>query len=333
MAITLEQAKVGMRDHVDQMVVDAFQRSSLLLDMMQFDNMISPGTNGSTLAYGYTQLKTPSTAGVRAINEEYEADEAIREEKTTKAVIIGGSFKIDRVIQSTSGAVDELAFQLDQKIKAVANEFNYLAINGTVAGNPSKGKATGTFDGLAKLLSGTSNEVESAVDISSDAAMNSNAQSFLDEVDAFLSGIEGQASALLMNRKMLTKFRGIARRAGFYERTRDAAGRNIETYNGVPLIDLGSFFNGTKTVDAIATKAATSSAAGTTDIYAVSLGLDGMHGVSPTGTGVIQSFLPDLSAPGAVKTGEVELVAGIALKNTLKAGVLTGIAIAPKTGA
>ena len=45
------------------------------------------------------------------------------------------------------------------------------------------------------------------------------------------------------------------------------------------------------------------------------------------GSGVITSYMPDLAAPGAVKTGEVELVAGIALKNTLKAAVLKGIAI------
>ena len=41
----------------------------------------------------------------------------------------------------------------------------------------------------------------------------------------------------------------------------------------------------------------------------------------------IVSYLPDLTAPGAVKTGEVELVAGVALKNTLKAAVLQDIAI------
>ena len=69
MAITLEQAKVGMADKVDQQIVDMFRRSSLLLDRMTFDNAISPGTGGSTLVYGYTQLKTPSTAAVRAIIE------------------------------------------------------------------------------------------------------------------------------------------------------------------------------------------------------------------------------------------------------------------------
>lgn len=43
--------------------------------------------------------------------------------------------------------------------------------------------------------------------------------------------------------------------------------------------------------------------------------------------------MPDLSKPGAVKDGEVELVAGVALKNTNKAGVLRGIKISPKTTA
>lgn len=329
MPITLQEAKVGMADHVDQTVVDTFQRSSLLLDSLTFDNAISPGTAGSTLTYGYTQLKTPATAGVRAINAEYAANEAKREKKTASAVIMGGAFQVDRVLQSTSGAVDELAFQLEQKIKAVANEFHYLVINGKAAGAAGAGKPDGTFDGLAKLLSGTSNEIGSEVDVSTADLMTKNAQAFLDEVDYLLSQVDGP-NMLMMNGKMLTKFRGIARRAGYYERTKDDAGRLIETYNGVPIVDLGKHYNGTASVDAVADTAATASALGKSDIYAVSLGLDGFHGISPTGTGVVQSYMPNMAQPGAVKTGEVELVAGVVLKNTLKAGVLKGIGTAPK---
>lgn len=331
MPITLEEAKVGMADRVDQSVVDTFQRSSLLLDKLTFDNAISPGTGGSTLTYGYTQLKTPATAGVRAINAEYTANEAKREKKTASAVIMGGSFQVDRVLQNTSGAVDELAFQLEQKIKAVANEFHYLVINGKAADTAGAGKPDGTFDGLAKMLSGTSNEIGSEVDVSTADLMTKNAQAFLDEIDALLSQVDG-ANMLMMNGKMLTKFRGIARRAGYYERTKDDAGRVIETYNGVPIVNLGKYFNGTTAVDAVADTAATASALGKSDIYAVSLGLDGFHGISPTGTGVVQSYMPDMAQPGAVKTGEVELVAGVVLKNTLKAGVLKGIGTAPKLG-
>lgn len=331
MPITLEEAKVGMADRVDQSVVDTFQRSSLLLDKLTFDNAISPGTGGSTLTYGYTQLKTPATAGVRAINAEYTANEAKREKKTAAAVIMGGSFQVDRVLQNTSGAVDELAFQLEQKIKAVANEFHYLVINGKAAGTAGAGKPEGTFDGLAKMLTGTSNEIASEVDVSTADLMTKNAQAFLDEIDALLSQVDG-ANMLMMNGKMLTKFRGIARRAGYYERTKDDAGRVIETYNGVPIVNLGKYYNGTASVDAVADTAATASALGKSDIYAVSLGLDGFHGISPTGTGVVQSYMPDMAQPGAIKTGEVELVAGVVLKNTLKAGVLKGIGTAPKLG-
>ena len=332
MAITLAEAKVGMADHVNQQVIDSFRRSSLLLDSMIFDNSISPGTGGSTLTYGYVQLQTPSTAAVRTINSEYTPGEAKRVKKTTSAIIMGGAFEVDRVLQNTSGAVDELAFQAEQKIKATANYFHNLVINGTSAASGA-GYEHNTFDGLKKLLAGTSSEITSSVSLTTAAEMDSAANAFLDELDSFLTLLDGTPTMLLMNDKMLTKVRGAARRAGYYERTRDDFGRYVETYNGIKLMDAGKYYNGTATVDVVETTAASSDAAGTTSIYAVCLGLDGFHGISPTGSKVIDSYMPDMDAPGAVKKGEVELVAGVALKNTLKAAVLKNIAIVPKTGA
>lgn len=329
MAITLVEAKVGMADKVDQNVIDTFRRSSLLLDKLVFDNSISPGTGGSTLTYGYIQLLTPSTANVRTINNEYTAGEAKRTEKTAKAVIMGGKFQIDRVLIGTSGAVDELAFQAEQKIKATSNYFNNLTINGSKASSGTG--VLNTFDGLDKLLTGTETEITSTVDVSTTALMDSNYNALLDEVDAFLTALDGKPSMLLMNDKMLTKMRSAARRAGYYARSRDEFGRIVEAYNDIPMYDMGKYYNGTNTVDIIPTSTPTSSAYGTTDIYAVTIGLDGFHGISPTGSKLVNSYMPDLNEPGAVKDGEVELVAGVVLKNTNKAGVLRGIKILPKT--
>ena len=320
MAITLKEAKIGMADKVDQQIVDMFRRSSLLLDNMVFDNVISPGTGGSTLTYGYIQLKTPSTANVRTINAEYTPGEAKREKKTTGAIIMGGSFQIDRVLQNTAGAADEMAFQAEQKIKATANYFHNLTINGST--EEAEGYVGGTFDGLKKMLSGTENEITSGVSLTTSAELDENYNAFLDEMDSFLSCLDGTPSMLLMNRQMLIKLRSIARRAGYYERTKDDFGRVVETYAGVPMVDMGKYFDGSTTKDVVETDGS-----GKTAIYAVSLGLDGFHGISPMGDGVIHSYMPDLSTPGAVKTGEVELVAGVALKNTLKAAVLKGIAV------
>lgn len=322
MPITLAEAKVGMADKVDQQVIDTFRRSSLLLDNLIFDDAISPGTGGSTLTYGYVQLKTPSTAAVRAINTEYTANEAKREEKTAKAIIMGGSFEIDRVIQNTSGAINELSFQAEQKIKATSNYFHNLVINGQ-AGTGGSGFVDNTFDGLRKLLEGTSSEVTSEVPLTTSAELDSNAQAFLDEVDAFLSVMDGNPSMLLMNQDLLNRMRSVARRAGYYNRARDDFGRYVEYYRDIPLMDAGKYYNGSNTVDTIATDSST----GKTALYAVSIGLDGFHGISPMGGGVINSYMPNFNDPGAVKKGEVELVAGVVLKNTLKAAVLKDIAV------
>jgi hypothetical protein len=313
MPITLAEAKVGMVDKVNQAVADTFRRSSLLLDMLQFDNAVAPGTGGSTLTYGYLQLKTPSTAAKRTINSEYVAGEAIKEKKTADLAIIGGKFQIDRVIIDTAGSADELGFQAEQKIKATANLFHNLVINGK--------EATDGFDGLSELLKGTENEITSTTDISTGANMEANGQALLDELDALALSLDGKASAFLMNRDMLTKVRGIARRAGYYERTTDSFGNPVETFNGIPMINLEQFFNGSKSVDVIPTTS------GKTDIYAVRIAQDGFHGISPTGTKIINSYMPDLTLPGAVKEGEVELVAGVVLKNTRAAAVLRGVTI------
>lgn len=307
MAITLQEAKVGMADKVDQQIIDTFRRSSALLDALTFDNAISPGTGGSTLTYGYIQLKSPSTAAIRTINTEYTPNEAKREEKTAKAEIMGGSFEVDRVLQNTSGAVDELAFQAEQKIKATANEFHNRAIN--------------SDSGLKAALTGTENEFTSEVDLSTSALVEENTQAFLDELDKVIASVDG-ANMILMNRSMLTKVKGVARRAGYYTRTENAFGKGVDNYNDIPFVDVGGYYDGSKTVDVIPT-----TEDGTTDIYVVSLGLDGFHGISPIGDKVINGYMPDMTAPGAVKKGEVELVAGVVLKNTLKAAVLKGVKI------
>ena len=118
MPITLAQAKVGMANHVDQQVIDQFRRGSMLLNALTFDNSVSPGTGGSTLTYGYTQLKTPAGADFRDINADYTETVADRETKSVDLKIFGGTFKIDRVLANTAnGQINEVQFQLEEHIR------------------------------------------------------------------------------------------------------------------------------------------------------------------------------------------------------------------------
>lgn len=331
MALTLAEAKVGYADKIDQQVIDEFRRDSVLLDKLTFDDTISP-TGGSNLVYGYQRLETPSTAGIRQINQEYTSNEAKRTKQTASPVILGGSFEIDRVIAQTSGAINELDFQIKQKTLAGANYFHNLVINGTSAATGT-GYIVNTFDGLKKILSGKSTEVSTDVDVSTTSALDSNYNALLDELDAFIALLAAKPDILMMNTKMLTKIRAAARRAGYYDRTKNDFGNYVETYNGIALLDAGQYYDGTKTVDVVDTTTPTESEYGTTSIYAAKLGLDAFHGISVDGSKMLKTYLPDLSAPGAVKKGEVELIAGAVLKNSKMAGKLSGIKILDKKAA
>ena len=324
MVLTLAQAKVSMANKVDQQVIDQFRRESLLMDALVYDDAVSPGTGGSTLVYGYTQLKTPSTAGFRAINSEYTASEAVKESKTAKLAILGGSFEIDRVIQSTSGQQAEAAFQMEQKIKGVRNAFHNAIVNGNATTNAN------SFDGLNKLLTETSTEIgtESVIDLTA-MATQAAAFAFLDKIDAFISELDGVPTMLMGNTKLINKIKAAARYAGYLSQSEDAFGRTVDAYNGIPLVDLGYYFDGSKTesVVGVFNRTVGTAQTGLTDLYAVNVGLDGFHGITPMGGVGISQYLPDFNQPGAVKKGEVELVAGVALKNSRKAGVLRNLKI------
>jgi hypothetical protein len=74
--------------------------------------------------------------------------------------------------------------------------------------------------------------------------------------------------------------------------------------------------------------AVTTDSTGLTDIYAVRIGMDGFHGVSPAGQPLLKTWLPDFARAGAVKTGEVEMgpVAAV-LKATKAAAVLRNVKV------
>ena len=319
--ITLLEAKVGMADKVDQMVIDEFRRGSFLLDALIFDNAVSPGTGGSTLVYGYIKLLTPSSAGFRALNTEYTNNEAKRIKATAELKIFGGNFKIDRVIINTSGVVDELNFQLTQKIKASINLFHYSTINGDSALNEDE------FDGLDVILSGSSTEYNtgSNIDLSTSASIDTNYNEFLDMMNTFLSKLSARPDMLLMNSDMKVKMSSVARRAKYLTQSEDAFGRPVECYNGIPMVDLEYYYDGNKTVPCVPIDPVD----GTTSIFAVKIALDGFHGVSPLGGKVINTTLPNLKEAGVMKEGDVEMVAAVVLKDSRKAGVFRNIKIAP----
>lgn len=316
MAVTLAQARLNVQDALQMGVIDEFAKSNFIMANIPWDDCVSPTGGGATLTYAYTRLKTQPLAGFREVNTEYTNSEVEKERFTVDVKIFGGTFKIDRVIADMGGIISEVTLQMQQKIKAASALFNDTVINGDSAVDNK------AFDGLDKALTGSSTEITptTPIDLSTSAALDTNWKEFLDVLDEFLMGLDGTPSMIAGNLKLIAKIRACARRAGMYQVTKNDFGQQVEWYGNTPLVDLGAKAG---TNDPVV---ATDTTSGETSLYAVRFALDGFHAVTTPGQ-FIRTWLPDFTTAGAVKTGEVEALAAVALKATKAAGVLRGIKV------
>lgn len=329
MAMTLTDMKVGMSDKVAQQVVDIFLRESEILQLLQFDNCVSP-QGGSTLTYSYMQKKLPSTATFRTLGNDYTGSEATLEKKTADLKIFGGKFSMDRVLKQAEGKYNNMAYQMEEKIKAAISLFHHTLINGNATTTPAE------FDGLDKMLAGQSTEygTTAAIDLSNMTNLKANADQFYEALTILIKNT--QADALLMNASMITKIQTVARILGYKTESEEAFGKKVVSMDGVRFMDLGDHYTvsgSTVTANSVVKAGITrtigeTSTTGLTDIYAVKFDInDGFHAASLTGGSAITQYIPDFTKPGAVKDGEVEMVAATVLKNTQHAGVLRNIKI------
>jgi len=285
--------------------------------MLPFDNTVKP-QGGNTLAYVYNRVTTLPTAAVRAINVEYDAQEAKTTPVTVNLKIFGGKFGLDRVIiEDETQVVDHVQMQLQQKIQATRALFADMFINGDVGSNALQ------FDGLLAALVGATTEYTplAPIDLSTSTAIDNNYKSFMDALDKWLATLGGKPTALFMNATMYAVMSSVARRSSYFSTSdKDAFGNAVSKYNGIQFVDIG---DKPGTSDPIV-----ATSGGNTKIVAARLALDGVHGVSPSGASLIKQYLPNMQQPGAVKEGEVEMVAACAIKATRSAGVFHDIKIA-----
>lgn len=328
MPVTLAEARNNVQDDIQAGIIDEFRKSSYLLESLTFDDVVSPGTGQSTLTYGYTRLLTQPTAQFRAINTEYTPAEVTRQRVTVDLKVFGGAYEIDRVIaDNVSALISEVALQSTQKVKAARSLFHDTVVNGSVAANAL------AFDGLDVAVAGSTTEkgVGVATDISGELTQ-AQSFTFMDAIDDFLSLLAEKPGALMGNSKVINKIKGVARRAGYITESEDAFGRKVTGYDGIPLVDLGNKPGSNNPVVPIVSRdldgaGPNPATTGLTDLYAVNFGLDAFHGLSPLGRELVRQWLPDYTTAGAVKRGEVELVAAVALKATKSAGVFRNLKV------
>lgn len=315
MPITLAQAQNLSQSKLVQTVIDEFRKSALL-DQMIWDNT-AKATGGTSLSYTYNRVTTLPTAAPRAINTEYTPQEPATTPVTVMLKIFGGSYQIDRALeQNEEQVMDLVEFLQSQKIQAATALFHDMFINGDSGSNASE------FDGLDKLITGSGTDYTPAetIDLSTSAAMDANWKKYTDALRALRAKMDGAPTLYLMNSEMFARHQAVMDRAGINLTSKDNYGDEVLQWGRSLIMSLGDKPGTSNPIIGVDE--------GATDIFAVRLGLDGVHGVSPDGTGIIHTYLPNFSSSGAVKTGEVEMIAAMALKATRAAGVVRGIKIA-----
>lgn len=323
MPVTLAHARNLTQDKLARIVIDEFRKSSQFMDTLVFDDNVSIG-GGSTLKYVYNRVTTYGSAAFREINTEYVPQEAVITPYTVELKPFGGAFEIDRVIQrDVRGVTNQLELQLNQKIQAAVALYCDTFINGDTDVDDK------AFDGLDKALADSSTEfsTETAIDLSDSKAIDDNYKVFLDNLNFMLSLLDGDPSNLLVNKRMKAVMDNIAFRSKqFTSEDTDAFGRRVLKYAGIPIQVMGDKPGSSNPIVPI------DSTDGTTSIYACRVGLDGVHGITPDGSNMITTYLPNFESAGAVKKGEVEMVSAMALKATRAAGVLRNIKLTNGSG-
>jgi len=355
MPITLAQAQINARDDIDHAVIDNLRRYSWLWDQIIWDDTVTPGTGGASLTYGYTLLTAARQGQFRQINQEYTAQSASREQRSTTLKPFGGAYTLDRILRGLGpAATNEETFQTQQLMKGATTSLMVEIVNGDTAVN------TAGFDGLDKLLTGQATEytpnsggtaytswAPGAIDTQEKANLQ------LDILEEWLSsitpsivgggdmsadaGLPGGVKAILGNTKSITRLKALARWANLHTSTLETFGgvqRRVERYGEWVLQDIGDNALGSAPVIPIETRDPDGVGGGgnitnLTDLYAVSFGLDAFHGASMAGKPLVAYYPPEWNTPGAVKTGELEIGPGaMILRNTKACGVLRNVKVA-----
>jgi len=308
MAMTLvESAKLSEND-LQRGVLETFVIESSVLDRIPL-----MGIEGNAFAYN----EEGSLPGVefRAVNAAYAESTGTVNQKTENLVILGGDADVDTFIVQTRGNLnDQRAIQTRMKVKAAAYKFQDGFINGDV------GADANSFDGLKERLTGA--QVIGAA--TNGLGPVAGGHDFFDKLDELIAAVQGGPDALYMNAGVRSKIRSSARRLGGWDTYQEiATGKPIETYNGIPMIDIGTKADGTAIIPQTETQGSSSVAS---SIYAVRFGEDeadqAVTGL--TNGGVQVKDLGEIDSKPVFRT-RLEFFCGLGIFGGKAAARLTGV--------
>lgn len=278
MAVTLAQAALLSANDLQRGVIETFIIESSVLDRMSLLEI-----QGN--AYAYTVEESLPGVEFRAVNAAYAESTGTVNQRTETLVILGGDADVDTFIaQTRSNLNDQRAIQTRMKVKSAVYKYQDTFINGDVAVDAN------SFDGLKKRLTGAQIIDAATNGMPIIGASDNDRYAFLDALDNLIAAVGAPGpDALYANRSIIQKIKSSARRLAIFDQTIDAFGRTITSYNGIPLLDVGTRADGSLIIPQTETQGTQVGTA--SSIYAVKFGQNETDGgITGLTNGGVQVF-------------------------------------------
>ena len=302
MALTLlEYAKLASGDQLKQGVIELYAGSSGVLAALPFE-----GIQGNALKYN-TEDQLPGV-GFRGINETYSASNGVINPQTESLTIAGGTLDVDRFLIKTQGESARSRHEA-MKVRALSLNWTKKFIKGDTNSAPKE------FDGLQVRL------VNSQL-IAAGATSGGDALS-LAELDEMIDQVFN-ITHLIMNKQMRRRLTAAARNSsigGFITITMDEFGKQLHSYNGLPIIEL-DLDNESNAILPFTEANPGGGSAASTSIYGVSFSEEGVMGIQ---NGEIEVEDLGLTDDGTIYRTLVEWYSSFAVFHGRGAARLNGI--------
>lgn len=301
MALTLVEAAKLSQDPVQSAIVEMFARSTPLMAAIPFVDI-----QGNALKYN--REESLPGVGFRGVNEAYTESTGVINPQTESLYIAGGDLDVDKFIIDTMGA-NQRSIHEEMKVTALGLAWTKYFIKGDSSTDPR------VFDGLQVRLTGNQ--------LIDNGSTNGGDPLSLYKLDELIDAVENPTH-LIMNKIMRRRMSVAAKTAavgGNIQYTVDAFGRQVMTYNDLPILLVDYDNNGAQIVDflEVGVGGATATA---TSIYCVSLMPGKLAGIQ---NGTIDARdLGELQTKPALRT-RVEWYSGMACWHGRAAARLRGI--------
>jgi hypothetical protein len=244
MAWTLAELSKIETDTLRKSVIDTILMESNIMELIPWETI-------GTLSTTVVMIQDLPSVGFRKINEGYAESTGHFKQKAENISLLGGMIDTDKALARAKNTVaDARAIQQQMMVKSIAYKFNDRFINGDPVTDPEEFRgiksrvdevvAEGYTDQLIDL-GGTYGAARDAGILYDDAS----GYNFLVKLDQLIYSIKGHnPDFLLMNKKTLLAVKALMRRLKLLDVTKDMFDRQIDSYGGARMIDIGTLSDG-----------------------------------------------------------------------------------------